>query len=167
MCRSWEHLCFLLSFPLFSSSPCPLFPRARRVYKQTRLLQQVFLMRFGLSSVCPRSFGSPFIGPHRRFFPLFFHVFLSSCLFILILSFSCAYYRPDLSLHTYTHAYSTYNEVSGRPGLYNEVGFIGCSCALRSFLISTTRTFLPSRPPVMSSFFCLARAHVHIGLHHV
>ena len=67
MCRSWEHLCFLLSFPLFSSSPCPLFPRARRVYKQTRLLQQVFLMRFGLSSVCPRSFGSPFIGPHRRF----------------------------------------------------------------------------------------------------
>ena len=42
MCRSWEHLCLLLSFPLFSSSPCPLFPRARRVYKQTRLLQQVF-----------------------------------------------------------------------------------------------------------------------------
>ena len=25
------------------------------------------LGRFGLSSVCPRSFGSPFIGPHRRF----------------------------------------------------------------------------------------------------
>ena len=31
VCRSWEHLCLLLSFPLFSSSPCPLFPRARRV----------------------------------------------------------------------------------------------------------------------------------------
>ena len=69
--------------------------------------------------------------------------------------------------HTHTHAYFTYNEVSRRPGLkiYNEVGFIGCSCALGSFLISTTRTFAPSRPPVMSSFFCLARAHVHIGLH--
>ena len=71
MCRSWEHLCLFLSFPLFSSSPCPLFPHARRVYKQTRLLQQVFLMRFGLSSVCPRSFGSPFIGPHRPFFSSF------------------------------------------------------------------------------------------------
>ena len=79
MCRSWEHLCFLLSFPLFSSSPYPLFPRARRVYKQTRLLQQVFLMRFGLSSVCPRSFGSPFIGPHRRFF---FFSFMSFCLHV-------------------------------------------------------------------------------------
>ena len=71
MCRSWEHLCLLLSFPLISSSPCPLFPRARRVYKQTRLPRQVFLMRFGLSSVCSRSFGSPFIGPHRRFFSSF------------------------------------------------------------------------------------------------
>ena len=44
--------------------------------------------------------------PPQTFFLLFFHVFLSSCLFILILSFSCAYYRPDLSLRTYTHAYS-------------------------------------------------------------
>ena len=33
-------------------------------------------MRFGLSSVCPRSFGSPFIGPHRRFS---FFSFMSFC----------------------------------------------------------------------------------------
>ena len=46
--------------------------------------------------------------PTDGFPPLFFHVFLPSCLFILILSFSCAHYRPDLSLYTYTHAYYTY-----------------------------------------------------------
>ena len=145
MCRSWEHLCLLLSFPLFSSSPCPLFPRARRVYKQTRLLQQVFLMRFGLSSVCPRSFGFPFIGPHRRFFPffpLFFHVFLSSCLFILILSFSCVHFRPDLSLYTYTHAYFTYSEVQVAQVRYNEVWLIGCPSSLGSFSSATTHTFV-------------------------
>ena len=36
-------------------------------------------MRFGLSSVCPRSFGSPFIGPHRRFS---FFSFMSFCLHV-------------------------------------------------------------------------------------
>ena len=36
-------------------------------------------MRFGLSSVCPRSFGSPFIGSHRRF-SLF--SFMSFCLHV-------------------------------------------------------------------------------------
>ena len=142
MCRSWVHLSLLLSFPLFSSSPCPLFPRARRVYKQTRLLQQVFLMRFGLSSVCPRSLGSPFIGPHRRFFPLFFHVFLSSCLFILILSFSCAHYRPGLSLYTYTHAYFTYSQVQVAQVRYNEVWLIGCPSSLGSLSSATTHTFV-------------------------
>ena len=45
------------------------------------------------------------------------------------------------------------------------MGFIGCPCALGSPFISTTRTFVPSRPPVMSSFFGLVRAHVHIGPH--
>ena len=142
MCCSWEHLCLLLPFPLFSSPPCPLFPCAWRVYKQTRLLQQVFLMRFGLSSVCPCSFGSPFIGPHRRFFHLFFHVFLSSCLFILILSFSCAHFRPDLSLYTYTHAYFTYNEVQVAQVRYNEVWLIGCPSSLGSFSSATTHTFV-------------------------
>ena len=143
MCRSWEHLCLLLSSPLFSSSSCPLFPRARRVYKQTRLLRQVFLMRFGLSSVCPRSFGSPLIGPPQTvFFPLFFHVFLSSCLFILILSFSCAHHRPDLSLYTYTHAYYTYSEVQVAQVRYNEVWLIGCPSSLGSFSSATTHTFV-------------------------
>ena len=157
MCRSWEHLCLLLSFPLFSSSPCPLFPRARRVYKQTRLLQQVFLMRFGLSSVCPRSFGSPFIGPHRRFFPLFFHVFLSSCLFILILSFSCAHFRPDLSLYTYTHAYYTYSEVQVAQVRYNEVWLIGCPSSLGTFSSATTHTFVC---PVLLIFICPFCVHM-------
>ena len=108
MCRSWEHLCLLLSFPLFSSSPCPLFPRARRVYKQTRLLQQVFLMRFGLSSVCPRSFGSPFIGPHRRFF-LF--SFMSFCLHVSssssFLSLARTFVRTLVCTHTRTRTLLT------------------------------------------------------------
>ena len=113
-------------------------------------------MRFGLSSVCPRSFGSPFIGPHRRFFLLFFHVFLSSCLLILILSFSCAYYRPDLSLHTYTHAYSTYIEVQVAQVRYNEVWFIGCPSSLGSSSTATTHTH---------THLCLSRPfHFHLSL---
>ena len=112
MCRSWEHLCLLLSFPLFSSSPCPLFPRARRVYKQTRLLQQVFLMRFGLSSVCPRSFGFPFIGPHRRFFSFFFlFSFMSFCLHVSssssFLSLACTFVRTLVCTHTRTRTLLT------------------------------------------------------------
>ena len=109
MYRSWEHLCLLLSFPLFSSSPCPLFPRARRVYKQTRLLQQVFLMRFGLSLVCPRSFGSPFIGPHRRFFFLF--SFMSFCLHVSssssFLSLARTFVRTLVCTHTRTRTLLT------------------------------------------------------------
>ena len=97
-------------------------------------------MRFGLSSVCPVSFGSPFIRPHRRLPFFFFHVLLSSCLFILILSFSCAHYRPDLSLYTYTHAYSTYSEVQVAQVRYNEVWLIGCPSSLGSFSSATTHT---------------------------
>ena len=108
MCRSWEHLCFLLSFSLFSSSPSPLFPRARRVYKQTRLLQKVFLMRFGLSSVCPRSFGSPFIGPHR---PFCFFSFMSFCLHVSssssFLSFARTIVRTLVCTHTRTRTLLT------------------------------------------------------------
>ena len=40
-------------------------------------------MRFGLSSVCPLSFGSPFIRPHRR---LPFFSFMSFCLHVSSLS---------------------------------------------------------------------------------
>ena len=99
-------------------------------------------MRFGLSSVCPLSFGSPFIRPHRPFFLLSFHVLLSSCLFILILSFSCAHYRLDLSLYTYTHAYSTYSKVQVAQVRYNEVWLIGCPSSLGSFSSATTHTFV-------------------------
>ena len=81
----------------------------------------------------------------------------------LILFFVCVHIGPGLSV--YVHFYIPSTQVSGRPGLYNEVGFIRCPCALGSPLISTTRTFVPSRPPVMSSSFCLLRAHVHIGPH--
>ena len=122
---------FFLSLS-FLPPPAPSFLARGVLYKQTRLLQQVFLMRFGLSSVCPR----------RRFFPLFFHVFLSSCLFILILSFSCAHFRPDLSLYTYTHAYFTYSEVQVAQVRYNEVWLIGCPSSLGSFSSATTHTFV-------------------------
>ena len=142
MCRSWEHLCFLLSFPLFSSSPCPLFPRARRVYKQTRLLQQVFLMRFGLSSVWPLVIWFPFHRPPQTFFSSFL-----SCLSVFMSLhphpfFSCAHYRPDLSLYTYTHAYSTYSEVQVAQVRFNEVWLIGCPFSLGSFSSATTHTFV-------------------------
>ena len=64
----------------------------------------------------------------------------------LILSFVCAHISPGLSVyaHIYIHYYT---QVSGRPGLDNEVGFIGCPCALGFSFIATTHTFVPSRPP--------------------
>ena len=132
---------FFSSFLLFSSSPFPLFPRARRVYKQTRLLQQVSNEVWIVIGLSP-FIWFPFHRPPQTFFILFFHVFLSSCLFILILSFSCAYFRPDLSLHTYTHAYSTYNEVQVAQVCYNEVWFIGCPSSLGSSSSATTHTFV-------------------------
>ena len=99
-------------------------------------------MRFGLSSVCPLSFGSPFIRPHRPFFSFF--PFMSFCLHVSSSSssFSCAHYRPDLSLYTYTHAYSTYNEVQVAQVRYNEVWLIGCPSSLGSFSSATTHTFV-------------------------
>ena len=94
---------------------------------------------------------------HTLLFPLFFHVLLSSCLVISSFSSFARTLVPAL-VCTCTSTYIL-TQVSGRPGLYNEVGFIGCPCALGSPFISTTRTFVPSRPPVMSSFFCLLCAH--------
>ena len=100
-------------------------------------------------------FGSPFIpSPSHTFVSSFLScppVFMSVH---LIPFFVCVHIGPGLSVHAHFYI-----------GLYNEVGFIWCPCALGSPFISTTRTFVPSRPPVMSSFFCLARAHVHIGPH--
>ena len=106
---------------------------------------------------------------HTLLFPLFFHVLLSSCLVISSFSSFARTLVPAL-VCTCTSTY-TLTLVSGRPGLYNEVGFIGCPCALGSPFITTTRTFVRSRPPVLSSFFCLlrargrARAHVYICRH--
>ena len=68
----------------------------------------------------------PFHRPHRR---LSFFSFMSFCL----------HYRPDLSLYTYTHAYSTYNVC------YDEVWFIGCPSSLGSSSSATTHTFCRSR----------------------
>ena len=91
-------------------------------------------------------------------FPLFFHVLLASCLVISSFSSFARTLVPAL-VCTCTSTYLQ-KQVSGRPGLYNEVGFIGCPCALGSPFISTTHTSVPSRPPVMSSFFCLLCAHM-------
>ena len=72
VCRD---LCFFLSLLFLSSSSFP--PLLSRVaYSQAN---QAFAVRFGLSSVCPLSFGSPFIGPHRR---LPFFSFMSFCLHV-------------------------------------------------------------------------------------
>ena len=53
-------------------------------------------------------------------------------------------------------------QVLGGPGLYDEVGVIVCPCALGSPFVTTTYTFAPSRPLVMSSFFCLSRARARM-----
>ena len=93
------------------------------------------------------------------FFHLFsFMSFMSFCLHVSsILSFSCAYYRPDLSLHTYTHAYSTYNEVQVAQVRYNEVWFIGCPSSLGSSSSATTHTFVCL---VLFIFICPFCAHM-------
>ena len=88
---------------------------------------------------------------------LFFHVFLSSCLFTLILSFSCAHYRPDLSLYTYTHAYSTY-EFQVAQVCYNEVWLNGCPSSLGSSSSATARAFCLSR--LFHFHLSSLRAHV-------
>ena len=96
-------------------------------------------------------FGSPFHSfPFTHLFLLFlFMSSLASCPFISLLSFSCAHNGLGLSL--YAHIYF-YTQVLGRPGLDNEVGFIGCPCALGFSFIATTHTHFVS---VLSSFSCL------------
>ena len=58
-------------------------------------------MRFGLSSVCPLSFGSPFIGPRRR---LSFFSFMSFCLHVSssssFLSLARTFARTLVCTHT-------------------------------------------------------------------
>ena len=120
--------------------PSPLFPRAWRIYKQTRLLQQVSQSGLGCHRFVPFHLVPLSSAPTDFFSLLSVHVLLSSCLFILILSFSCAHYRPDLSLYTYAHAYSTYSEVQVTQVRYNEVWLIGCPSSLGSFSSATTHT---------------------------
>ena len=54
--------------PSFFSPPPLPSPTSRVAYLQAnQAFATGFSMRFGLSSVCPLSFGFPFIPPHRRF----------------------------------------------------------------------------------------------------
>ena len=66
-------------------------------------------MRFGLSSVCPLSLGSPFIRPHRRFFPFF--SFMSFCLPVSssssFLSLARTFVRTLVCTHTRTRTLLT------------------------------------------------------------
>ena len=144
---------FFLSLS-FLTPPPPLFPRGVFTSKLgfcNRFFNEVWTV-IGLSPFI----WFPFHRPPQTFFLLFFHVFLSSCLFILILSFSCAYFRPDLSLYTYTHAYSTYNEVQVAQVCYNEVWFIGCPSSLGSSS-ATTHTFV-----CLVSFICICLFCAHM-----
>ena len=66
-------------------------------------------MRFGLSPVCPLSFGSPFIRPHRLFFPFF--LFMSFCLHVFssssFLSLARTFVRTLVCTHTRTRTLLT------------------------------------------------------------
>ena len=109
MCRSWEHLCLLLSFPLFSSSPCPLFPRARRVCKQTRLLQQVFSNEVWFVIGLSPFIWFPFHRPPQTVFFLF--SFMSFCLHVSssssFLSLARTIVRALVCTHTRTRTLLT------------------------------------------------------------
>ena len=123
-------------------------------------------MRFGLIGFRPLHLVPLSSLPlHTLLFPLFFHVLLSSCLVISSFSSFARTLVPTL-VCTCTSTY-IFTQVSGRPGLDNEVGFIGCPCALGSLFISTTHTHLC---PVSSSchvfiLLSLVRARVHICPH--
>ena len=105
-------------------------------------------------------FGSPFHSfPFTHLFLLFlFMSSLASCPFISLLSFFCAHNGLGLSL--YAHIY-LHTQVLGRPGLDNEVGFIGCPCAL-GFSSQPHTLLSPSRPPShVFTLLSLWRAHLH------
>ena len=75
----------------------------RRVLQTNQAFATGLLMRFGCSSVCPLSFGSPFTGPRTCGFLLFFHV-LYTCLHVLssslFSSLACAFARTLVCAHT-------------------------------------------------------------------
>ena len=95
-------------------------------------------MRFGLSSVCPLSFGSPFIGPRRR---LPFFSFMSFCLHVSssasFLSLARTIVRTLVCTHTCTRTLLTTVQVAQ----VCQVWFIGCPSSLGSSSSATTHTF--------------------------
>ena len=92
--------------PSFFSPPPLPSPTSRVAYLQAnQAVATVFQCGLGCHRFVPFHLVSLSSAPTDAF-PFFFHAVLSSRLFTLILSFSCAHYRPDLSLYTYTHAYS-------------------------------------------------------------
>ena len=109
----------------------------------------------------PPPFGFPFhLFPFTYFcFPLFFHVVLSSC-FVISFLFSFAHTSVLALVCTRTSTY-TLTQVSGRPGLDNEVGLVSCPCSLGFSFISTTNTCVPSRPP-FHVFTLLSWLRVHL-----
>ena len=121
-------------------------------------------MRFGFIGSRPLHLvpSSSFPLFTHLWFSLFFHVLLSSC---LVISSLCSFARtlvPALvCVRALLHTFSTQD--SGRPGLYNEVGFIGCPCALGFSSIATTHLFVPSCPPPhVFILLPLPREHLHI-----
>ena len=161
-CRTWSQR---PKFVQGSLEPVP-FLGAHTAY--TCKLGEVFL---GVSNeVWLHRFSSPPFGsPSHPFpfthllFPLFFHVLLPSCLVISSFSSFARTLVPAL-VCTCTSTYFQ-TQVSGRPGLYNEVGFIGCPCAFGSPFISTTHTHTPlSRLVLLSclhSFVSSAHTRAH------
>ena len=139
-----------LSFSFLPPLPPSFLARGVPTSKQgfcNRFLNEVWSV-FGLSPFI----WFPFHWPPQTSSLLFFHVFLSSCLFILILSFSCAHFRPDLSLYTYTHVYSTYNKVQVAQVCYS------CPSSLGFSSLATTHTFCLSR----LSHFHLSPLRAHV-----
>ena len=120
-------------------------------------LPRFFNVRFGFIGFRPLHLGSFFIlSPPQT--SSFLFLFMSFCL--TFLSFICAHNGPAFS--TFEHNLPS-TQVSGRPG-DNEVGFIGCPCALVFPFIAATHTFVASRPPShVFTFLSMLRAHMHIS----
>ena len=102
----------------------------------------------------PPPFGFPFhLFPFTYFcFPLFFHVVLSSC-FVISFLFSFAHTSVLALVCTRTSTY-TLTQVSGRPGLDNEVGLVSCPCSLGFSFISTQTPVSRLVLLFMFSLFC-------------
>ena len=116
-------------------------------------------MRFGFVGFCPLLLFSPLI-----LFPLRTHMFASflSCppvfmSFHLILSFVCARSGPGLSVYVRNYIYFKPRFQVAQVFAMRWVFIVLSLCTWFPF-ITTTYTFVLSRPLVMSSFFCLSCA---------